>query len=176
MRFSTVAATAALAVGASAWQGNSTAPVYITEVVTAYTTYCPTPTEITHGGSTYTVTEATTLTISDCPCTVTKPMTSSVVTSCATCTPVAPHVPSSSAPAPHVPSSSAPAPHVPSSSTHYNNGTTPITSSATHPAGTGSPSATRSGPVATFTGAANKAFAASGAGLAAVFGFAAYVL
>lgn len=34
---------------------------FTTKVVTAYTTYCPTPTEITHGGTTYTVTEATTL-------------------------------------------------------------------------------------------------------------------
>ena len=34
---------------------------YTTEVVTAFTTYCPGATEITHGGSTYSVTEATTL-------------------------------------------------------------------------------------------------------------------
>lgn len=43
----------------------------VTEVVTAYTTYCPEPTEITQNGKTYTVTEATTLTITDCPCTIT---------------------------------------------------------------------------------------------------------
>ncbi|KAG0672562.1 hypothetical protein C6P40_001779 [Pichia californica] len=42
----------------------------ITEVVTAYTTYCPEATEITTNGKTYTVTGATTLTITDCPCTI----------------------------------------------------------------------------------------------------------
>lgn len=41
--------------------------VYTTEVLTAYTTYCPGPTTITHGESTYTVTSATTLTITNCP-------------------------------------------------------------------------------------------------------------
>jgi hypothetical protein len=48
---------------------------YTTEIVTAITTYCPGPTTVTHGGSTYTVTEATTLTISDCPCTIKVPVT-----------------------------------------------------------------------------------------------------
>jgi len=53
---------------------------YTTEVVTAYETYCPYATEITTGGVTYTATEATTLTITNCPggCTVTKPLSSSV--------------------------------------------------------------------------------------------------
>jgi hypothetical protein len=46
---------------------NGTAPAYVTEVVTAYTTYCPEATEITHAGETYTVSEATTLTITNCP-------------------------------------------------------------------------------------------------------------
>lgn len=46
--------------------------VTVTEVVTALTTYCPEPTELTVGGKTYTVTKATTLTITDCPCTITK--------------------------------------------------------------------------------------------------------
>jgi hypothetical protein len=48
--------------------------VYTTEVVTALTTYCPAPTTITHGTKTYTVTSATTLTITDCPCTISKPV------------------------------------------------------------------------------------------------------
>ena len=57
MRFSTaVTASAAFVAGANAW-GNYTGPVYTTEVVTAYTTYCPEATEITHGGVTYTITE-----------------------------------------------------------------------------------------------------------------------
>ncbi|KAI9640686.1 hypothetical protein NHQ30_010995 [Ciborinia camelliae] len=44
--------------------------VYTTEIVTALTTYCPFATKIEHNGITYTVTEASTLTITDCPCTV----------------------------------------------------------------------------------------------------------
>ncbi|EAA31450.2 hypothetical protein GE21DRAFT_7854 [Neurospora crassa] len=81
MKFSAAAVLAAAA-GAHAWSNVT----YTTEIVTAVTTYCPGPTEITHGGNTYTVTEATTLTISDCPCTVTKPIitTSSVI--CHSCT------------------------------------------------------------------------------------------
>lgn len=70
MKFSAVAILAAAA-GAHAWSNVT----YTTEIVTAVTTYCPEPTEITYGGTTYTITEATTLTISDCPCTVTKPVT-----------------------------------------------------------------------------------------------------
>lgn len=70
----------ALAGSAVAAFSNST-DTTITEVVTAYTTYCPEPTEITQNGKVYTVTEATTLTITDCPCTIT-------------------HAPSSTAPAP----------------------------------------------------------------------------
>lgn len=55
---------------------------YTTEVVTAYTTYCPEATQITHGGVTYTATEATTLTITNCPggCTVTYPVSSAPAT------------------------------------------------------------------------------------------------
>lgn len=76
MKFSAAAVIVAVA-GVSAHSNVS----YTTEVVTAYTTYCPAPTEITHGGKTYTITEATTLTITDCPCTITKPVitTSAVV-------------------------------------------------------------------------------------------------
>ncbi|KAH7383729.1 hypothetical protein BKA64DRAFT_167712 [Cadophora sp. MPI-SDFR-AT-0126] len=48
--------------------------VYETVTLTAITTYCPYPTEIVHNSKTYTVTEATTLTITDCPCTITKPV------------------------------------------------------------------------------------------------------
>lgn len=48
-----VAAVLAVAAGASAWENVT----YTTEVVTAVTTYCPGPTEITHGGTTYTITE-----------------------------------------------------------------------------------------------------------------------
>jgi len=44
----------------------SAATVYTTEIVTAYTTYCPSATVITIGQETHTVTAATTLTISAC--------------------------------------------------------------------------------------------------------------
>ena len=55
MRTSMITASAALVAGAAAW-GNDTIQ-YTTEVVTAYTTYCPASTQITHGTQTYTVTE-----------------------------------------------------------------------------------------------------------------------
>ncbi|KAI9147257.1 Clock-controlled protein 6 [Paramyrothecium foliicola] len=48
--------------------------VYTTEIVQSLVTYCPAPTTIVQNSKTYTVTEATTLTISDCPCTVSKPV------------------------------------------------------------------------------------------------------
>lgn len=66
------AAAAALVGAASAMQYSNV--TYTTEVVTAYTTYCPAATQITQNGKTYTATEATTLTITDCPCTITKPV------------------------------------------------------------------------------------------------------
>ncbi|KAL9002710.1 MAG: hypothetical protein Q9188_004377 [Gyalolechia gomerana] len=85
MRSSMITASAALVAGAAATHYNGTEPIqYTTEIVTAYQTYCPAATQITHGGVTYTVTEATTLTITNCPCTVTKPMSSAPVVYCST--------------------------------------------------------------------------------------------
>lgn len=52
MRFSAATVLAAVA-GAHAWSNVT----YTTEVVTQLVTYCPGPTVITHGASTYTVTE-----------------------------------------------------------------------------------------------------------------------
>lgn len=46
--------------------------VTTTRVVNAYTTYCPFATTLEFNGKTYEVTEPTTLTILDCPCTVTE--------------------------------------------------------------------------------------------------------
>ncbi|KAJ6783519.1 hypothetical protein PWT90_02050 [Aphanocladium album] len=71
------AATAAL-VGLAAAHNNATSTgevVWTTEIVTAYTTYCPAPTTVVVNNKTHTVTEATTLTITDCPCTISKPHT-----------------------------------------------------------------------------------------------------
>ncbi|KAF8860382.1 hypothetical protein BDZ45DRAFT_672678 [Acephala macrosclerotiorum] len=64
---------------------NSTwTPIWITttETVSEYTTYCPAPTTVVEGNKTYTVSSATTLTVSECPCTRTStlPGTTSVVT------------------------------------------------------------------------------------------------
>lgn len=49
--------------------GNHTV-VTTTKVVSQYTTYCPGPTTLSYAGKKYTVTKATTLTITDCPCTI----------------------------------------------------------------------------------------------------------
>lgn len=78
MRSSIIAATFA-AVASASWSPsayNGSAPAWTTEVVTALTTYCPDATTLTHAGVTYTVSSATTLTITSCPggCTVTKPV------------------------------------------------------------------------------------------------------
>ena len=63
-------ATGSLAASYEYLPKNGTA--YETVTLTAITTYCPYPTEVVHNSKTYTVTEATTLTITDCPCTITK--------------------------------------------------------------------------------------------------------
>jgi len=62
MRFATAIAAAGFAAGVVA-QNATVSDVYVTEVVTALTTYCPEATELTHAGQTYTVSEATSLTI-----------------------------------------------------------------------------------------------------------------
>ncbi|KAK8089877.1 Clock-controlled protein 6 [Apiospora hydei] len=80
---------------------SSQAVKYTTEVVNQYTTYCPGPTQITHGTKTYTVTAPTTLTITDCPCTVSKPVyTTSPPTYNNGTVPVVPGKPTQEAPAP----------------------------------------------------------------------------
>lgn len=63
------AAIAGFVAAANAWAYNYTAPpTYETTVVSEYTTVCPGPTEIPIGpGKTITVTESTTLTITNCP-------------------------------------------------------------------------------------------------------------
>jgi len=53
-----------------------------TTVVSSYVTYCPYPTTITENGYEYTVTEATTLTITNCPCTRTMTCSTTSTTSC----------------------------------------------------------------------------------------------
>lgn len=58
-------------VPSSIYPNGTTAYTTKTEVVTEYTTYCPYPTTIVTNGGTYIVTSATTLTITNCPCTLT---------------------------------------------------------------------------------------------------------
>jgi len=154
MQFSTVA-IAAFAATAAAWSNDTV--VYTTEVFTAYTTYCPASTEITLGGKTYTATASQTLTITECPCTVTKPVSS------------APSVPTTSVPASvpvYVNSTVAAttAPVAPASKTKPAVGTTSAAGGAT------------STPSTISSSGANKAFALSGASLAGVLGLAAYFL
>jgi len=155
MRFSTVALATSVSAGVAQWgpSGNGTGVAYTTEVVTALTTYCPEATEITHNGKTYTVTSATTLTITNCPCTLTHPVTWSTPAP-ATSTPY-------TTPAAPVKSSSAPYTWSNATATTY-----------TPPAGTGSPAT--SSP-AKFTGAASH-LSAAGAGVAAIAGLVAALL
>ncbi|KAH6697611.1 hypothetical protein F5X68DRAFT_226972 [Plectosphaerella plurivora] len=112
MQFSIVAVlAAATAVQAGSYgypaPGNVT---YTTEVVTAYTTYCPEPTTLTHGDKTYTITEATTLTITDCPCTISKPVLTTSAHPVPTAYPPPPAPPAANTSIPVVP---APAPSAP---------------------------------------------------------------
>jgi len=148
MQYSAVALLA-LAGAASAAVTNGTV-AYTTEVHTAYTTVCPASTQLTFNGVTYTATASTTLTITNCPCTIVKPVSTSAV--------VAP--------------SSAAAP--PS----YTNGT--VVPAKTTPGGSvGTTSAKASGTASPSTitaSGANKAMAFSGASLAGLLGLAAYIL
>jgi hypothetical protein len=134
------AVVASFVAAANAYAYNYTtpaAPVYVTTVVSEYTTVCPGPTEIPVGpSSTITVTEATTLTVTDCPCTVTYPAESTPAYTPPAYTPVAP----SSSPAPYYPSGNASVPVYPTGTT-----------APTTPAGTSTPSPSE------FPGAAGKA-------------------
>ncbi|TKX20075.1 hypothetical protein C1H76_7757 [Elsinoe australis] len=203
MRF-TIAATAALVAGASATykRPSTNDTTYVTEVVSKYTTYCPEATEISHNGVTYTVTSATTLTIEDCPCTVTKPApsTTAAATTSAAATPSAYPTTSSAVTANPVPSSSSLSSYsAPATSSAATPSAYPTTSAATtaNPVPSSSASAvypTTAAPVPSYpagnstkpvgtgsvtanppayTGAAGKVQAA---GLAAIFGLAALAL
>ncbi|APA12180.1 predicted protein [Sclerotinia sclerotiorum 1980 UF-70] len=173
MQFSTVAIISALAASVAA-TGNSSAPanatmpvVWVTDVVTAFTTVCPMATTLSFNGVTYTATESETVTITNCPCTVSKPVytTSSVI--CNDCT-AAPTAPASSAPVSSGPAygnSTAPAP------------TTPVTGAGS--VGTSSPSepsATPSGPLTINTNNGNRVMAFSGASIAGFLAAAAFIL
>jgi len=153
MQFKAVSVLA-LAATASASYGYGYSNVsYTTEVVTEYTTYCPEATQVSYNGQTYTVTEPTYLTITNCPCTISKPVYVTSSVACNTCA-------------------------APTTTPVYYNTTSPA---ATYPVSPVYPTGTGSGPVGTtspaaITGAANKAVAVSGAGLAGLLGVAAFLL
>ncbi|KAL2061721.1 hypothetical protein VTL71DRAFT_7099 [Oculimacula yallundae] len=76
MKYSAVVlalATGALAGGYEYPPHKNATVAYETITTSALTTYCPYATTIVQNSKTYTVTEATTLTITDCPCTIVKP-------------------------------------------------------------------------------------------------------
>lgn len=79
MKFTIIAAAAF--VGAVVATGNGT-EVTVTETVSSYTTYCPLPTTVVENNVTYTVTEPTTLTITNCPCTRIKTYTTITTSVC----------------------------------------------------------------------------------------------
>ncbi|KAK2625287.1 hypothetical protein QTJ16_005656 [Diplocarpon rosae] len=151
MQFSTVAALA-LAATASAYYNGTV--VYTTEIHEVYTTVCPVATEFAFNGITYTATEATTLTITNCPCTVVKPVVTSTYVYCATCAPT----------------------YTPPPSYPTSNGTTPAAGptavgTETYPV---SPPASTTAPLTANGG--NKVMAVSGGSLAGVFALAAFLL
>ncbi|KAK1599819.1 uncharacterized protein LY79DRAFT_152397 [Colletotrichum navitas] len=70
MKVSQLLSAAGLVASTQAW-GTDVHTFYTTVVTTAYETYCPSPTTFVHQNVTYTATTATTLTITNCPCTIT---------------------------------------------------------------------------------------------------------
>ncbi|KUL89999.1 hypothetical protein ZTR_02790 [Talaromyces verruculosus] len=147
MRF-TAASIVAFAAGALASASSSASVPVVTEVVTSYETYCPEATTFVAGSSTVAVTAPGTVTLTG-SYTVTRPLLSSTVTICNSCSSTA--VPPLGTGSPNPYSSVVPSPAPPAGKT----------TSAVSPA---------------FTGGASHAAAGAGAGLAAVFGAAAFLL
>lgn len=162
MKFTVAALALAAGVSATYPHGNMT---YTTEVVTEYETYCPGPTTISYGTATYTVTEPTTLTITDCPCTISKPVYTTSTVECSTCYPTeTPSYPTSEY--------STETPVYPTETPIYPTGTF-TTSYPVYPTGTGVPTTTYPTSTPIPTGGAAKAAAA---GMAGVVGLAAFFL
>jgi hypothetical protein len=165
MRFSAIIAFALSAVAVSAHNYHNGTETTVTEIVTQYTTYCPFATTIVENNKTYTVTEATTLTISNCPCTRTKTYTTVTSSVC----PGGCGAHGTGALPTGLPTVTPPA---------YTNATGIVkpTSKTTAPAAAGNSSSTAATPSTTaFEGSANKATVAAGA-LAGLIGVAAYLL
>ncbi|RFU33480.1 hypothetical protein B7463_g2842, partial [Scytalidium lignicola] len=145
MQFKPVILALGLVSAVQAWANGT---VYTTITTDYYTTVCPSPTTFVAGNQTYTVTESTTLTITNCPCTISKPVS----------TPVAP-------PSTFYGNSTIPAP--PPASTIASTGLVPPPTTPT----TGAPSSSPTGPG--FSSGASIKEASYGAmviaGLAAMF-------
>jgi len=157
MQFTNAVAVLAVAATASAYSNDTV--VYTTLVVDSYTTVCPASSTITFNGVTYTntLTESSTITVTNCPCTVSAPVYTTSSVAVPTVTPVYP----------------------------TSNGTTTAVAvvPTTAPAGVvGTTSAVVTSAVATATpssissSGANKVFTVSGASLAGLLGLAAYLL
>ncbi|RKF58681.1 Clock-controlled protein 6 [Erysiphe neolycopersici] len=87
MRFSVATVFALASTISAAYNATNVyySTVYITEVHTAYTTFCPNSTELVYNGVTYTATKESTITITNCPCTVVKPVVTTTSVVCLTC-------------------------------------------------------------------------------------------
>jgi len=76
MQFGKLAVVAGLAASVSAWANET----WVTTTVSVLTTVCPVATSMTFNGVTYTATASQTITITNCPCTVSyKPTVTPVV-------------------------------------------------------------------------------------------------
>jgi len=103
MQFSKLAFVVGLAATVSAWTNET----WVTTTVDVYTTVCPYATSLTFNGVTYTATASETITITNCPCTISYkptvtpvvPPTYSNVTVPTTAAPVGTAAPVTSAPA-----------------------------------------------------------------------------
>ncbi|KAL2824655.1 hypothetical protein BDW59DRAFT_162307 [Aspergillus cavernicola] len=154
MKFTFAAVAAFLAVGAVA-HGDS--EDYTTVVVTEYTTYCPKSTTLTAGSETIPVETPGTVTFSNGPYTVTRPLLTTTITRCKACSstglPTPSGSPSGSASVPVIPTSVPSVPVIPSVPTDVN---------PTAPPATTSPATTTPAPPA-FTGGASRAAVGAGA-------------
>ncbi|KAI3247914.1 hypothetical protein DTO012A7_832 [Penicillium roqueforti] len=184
MRFS----IAALALGATGAMAG-----VVTETLTEYTTYCPEATSIVHGSHTYSISTPGYITMSHGPYTVTRPISTSTVTECNSCSSTAVvSTPVASAPVASAPAPSAPVVSTPLASSPVASSSTPlipvvpsvVTSTPLVPTAgsTGVPSVPSSPSSAVTpsqpafnTGAMNAATGA-GAGLAAILGAVALLL
>ncbi|KAL3455499.1 hypothetical protein BJX64DRAFT_294992 [Aspergillus heterothallicus] len=151
MKFSFAAVAAFLAVGAVAHGADS--EEYTTVVVTEYTTYCPKATTLTAGTETVPVETPGTVTLSNGPYTITRPLITTTITRCKACS-------STAVPTPSVPVIPTSIPVIPSAPTDV---------APTGPAATTTPAAPA------FTGGASRAAVGAGA-VAGLFGVVAALL